>query len=182
MKNNNIKILMACLFIAVFATTAKAEEQYYTWKDVTSALSANDDVKKKVEDMLNFEVGYSLTKIDKNAVAPSISSIKAVPSIVRADGKSVFVVFASIYNPDGIENLRVVRADLSQVGRLSSSMMGLSKKVPLSKSDPNKAAGIYILENSVNKGTSFGDKEIKISAANKKGWMTLAKTNISVVK
>ncbi|MEK7376312.1 MAG: hypothetical protein AABZ57_03995 [Candidatus Margulisiibacteriota bacterium] len=152
------------------------KEKYITKGEMATMLSATDYMKKKISDLFNVAVGYNLVQLNRATMAPIIKYVKVSPSKVPADGVSLFDLIVAVEDPSGLTDIKDVRADALSIGRLSNMKLvdnGLW-------GDQKRSDGIFTLQSSVNAKTSPGDKEILIAVANKKGWLSLAKANITV--
>jgi len=155
-----------------------AAGQYLTKGDAIMMLSATDFMKKKVGELLSWTVGYDVTRVNRVRLTPTINFIKARPRKLPPDGRTVFEILASVDDPGGLSNIAGVRADLSSIGRLPNTMLvdnGLY-------GDESAGDGIYTLQASVSPRIGAGAKDIPVAAANKKGWLALAKTNLEINK
>ena len=153
-----------------------AKEKYLTRGDMAIMLSATDFMKQKINDLFNIAAGYNLSQLNRATTAPIIRWIKATPQVVPADGRTVFNLMVSVDDPNGLAEIKDVRADISGVGKLSNMKLvdnGLW-------GDQRTQDGIFTLQSSVNPSIVAGQKEISIAVANKKGWLSLAKTEITV--
>lgn len=152
------------------------KEKYVTKGEMAVMLSATDYMKKKISDLFNVAVGYNLVQLNRATMAPIIKYVLASPEKIPADGVSLFNLRVSVEDPSGLSDIKDVRADISSIGRLSNMKLvdnGLW-------GDDTGNDGIYTLQASVNSKTVAGNKEILIAVANKKGWLSLAKANITV--
>lgn len=157
---------------------SKAEEQVFTKGDAIKLLSSTDFVKKKISQLLSWTIGYDISKVNKVRLTPSINYIKALPRKVPPDGRTVFDIVASVDDPSGLSNIAGVRADLSNIQRLSNTVLvdnGLF-------GDERSGDGLYTLQTSVPSRVISGAKEIPIAVANKAGWLAVARTNLDVSK
>lgn len=157
---------------------SKKEEKILTKGDFILLLTSTDYIKKKIQDLLSWTIGYDVTKIARAKLVPSIRFVKAQPVKVPPDGRTALLITASVDDPSGLLNIEYVRADLSNIGRLPNAILvdnGLwGDKVPND--------GIYSLQTSVDESVSKGSKEISVLVSNKKGWQTFAKTTLDVKK
>ena len=150
--------------------------KYITRGEMVGMLSATDFMKQKISDLFNVAVGYNLVQLNRATMAPIIKYVKVTPTKVSADGVALFDLLVSVEDPGGLADIKDVRADMSSIGRLSNMKLvdnGLW-------GDQKANDGIFTLQGSVNSKTRPGDKEILIAVANKKGWLSLAKANITV--
>jgi len=156
----------------------KEEEEDLSKGDFILLLTATDFMRKRIQDLLSWSIGYDVSTIARAKLVPTIKYIKAKPIKVPPDGRTVIFLLASVDDPQGLQNIEAVRADLSSIGRLPNSMLvdnGLwGDEVPND--------GIYTLQTSIDKDITRGEKEISIAVSNKKGWLALGKTNIDVEK
>jgi hypothetical protein len=172
------KILIALIFIVLAAGSSRAAEKQLTRAEAIALLSKSQAVKKKESNLLNWNVGYDITKINRVRLIPVINFIKAIPKKVPPDGRTIIEVLASVADPGGIKNISGVKADLSGLGKLSNMTLvdnGLW-------GDAVAGDGIYTVQSTVNTDVSLGNKELLVTAANKKGWLALAKTSIEIEK
>lgn len=178
-----IKKLFSLLIIYSFAAGLALGEQqgeaqdYLTKGDIVNLLSATDFVKKKAGELFSWSTGYDPGKINRSRLTPAINFVKVVPRKAPPDGSTVLEVYASIEDPGGIKNISGVRADLSPIGRLANTSLVDSGKF----GDQKANDGVFTLQSSVARGVSLGTKDILIAAANKKGWLALAKTSLDVL-
>lgn len=151
-------------------------QQYLTKGDVIQLLAASEAMKKKISALFSWREGYDRSRINRGGLTPTINFVDLVPRKVPPDGRTVFEVIATINDPGGLENIAGVRADLSAVGRLPNTAMVDSGLF----GDKKAGDGLYTLQANVSPKVDQGDKDIQVSAANKKGWLALAKATLEV--
>ncbi|MBU0501656.1 MAG: hypothetical protein KJ811_00220, partial [Candidatus Margulisbacteria bacterium] len=166
------------LSFVILSRPVLAEEKVdvLTKQEAVRLLSATDFVKNKIGQLLSWTIGYDLSKINRVRLTPTIKYIQAVPRRIPPDGRTVLEIYASVDDPKGLSNISGVRADLSAIGRLANTMLvdnGLY-------GDAHASDGIYTLQASVSSKIEIGKKEIPIAAANKNGWLAIAKTTLNV--
>ena len=164
------------LLLILLAGSAFAAEKSMTRSEAIALLSKSQAVKKKESNLFNFNVGYDISKINRVRLMPIINFVRAEPKKAPPDGRTIVEVMASVTDPGGEKNISGVKADLSNLGKLASMTLvdtGLW-------GDAVAGDGIYTLQSTVNPEVSTGDKEITVTAANKKGWLALSKTSIAV--
>lgn len=157
---------------------AKAEGKVLTKGEAVMLLSASDFMRNKISELVSWTVGYDVSKLSRVTLIPTINYIKAVPKKVPPDGRTIIEIVASVDDPGGLGNISGVRADLSSIGRLSNTMLvdnGLY-------GDSKALDGVYTLQTSASPKVIIGQKEIPVAVANKKGWLTIAKTNLDIRK
>ena len=157
---------------------AKEEEKELTKGDFALLLAATDYMKKKIQALLSWSVGYDATKIARTKLVPTIKYIRATPIKAPPDGRTIIQLIAYVDDPQGLQNIEYVSADLSNIGRLPNSILvdnGLwGDKIPND--------GVYTLQTSVDQDIPKGSKEIPVAVSNKKGWLALGKTTLDVEK
>jgi len=139
-------------------------------------ISTADFMKKKINDLISWSTGYDISKVNRVRLTPTINYVQVLPHRSPADGRTILDIVASIDDPAGLSNIAGVRADLSSIGRLPNTLLvdnGLF-------GDQNANDGIYTLQTSVSPKIEIGNKDIQVAAANKKGWLALAKTSMAV--
>lgn len=169
-------ILYILLFSIAFNGISYA--QNLTKGEAIMKISAADFIKKKIRDLYSWAVGYDLSKVNRIKLLPIINFIKAFPRQVPPDGRTILEIVASVDDPEGLSNIRGVRADLSKIGRLPNMMLvdtGLY-------GDEKSGDGVFTMQASVRQDIPLGDKEIQVAASNKKGWLALSKTTIVIAK
>ncbi len=172
-------LLLAVIFVANINSPAFADEgkdKVLTRADVIEKISAADFFKKKIGDLLNWSIGYDITKINRTNLAPIISYIKVDPSDVPPDDRTIVSITAKVSDPSGLDNIKGVRADLSEIDRLPNQMLvdnGLW-------GDMMANDGIFTLQTSVGRGVASGTKDVPVAVANKSGWVAISRTNIEV--
>jgi hypothetical protein len=157
---------------------ATGEEDYLTKGDAVVLISATDFMREKIGALLSWAVGYDVNKISRAKLVPVIKYISAVPKSVPADGRTVLELKAAVDDPSGLKNISGVRADLTAIGKFPNMMLvdnGLW-------GDEKANDGVYTLQTNVSPKVESGGKEIPVAVANKKGWLTLAKTSLDVSK
>ena len=183
------KIFLSLVIIFILASGAfaependkkdKAEEEDFLTKGEAAVLiSATDFMRQKIGALLSWTIGYDITKVNRARLVPIIDYVLAVPKAVPPDGRTIVEIKASVNDPSGLKNISGVRADLTDLGKLSNMMLvdnGLW-------GDEIANDGIYTLQTSVGPKVEVGGKEIAVAVANKKGWLTLAKTSLNVEK
>jgi len=173
--------ILAFTYNCAFADEAKAapaggQEKTLTRAEVIEKLSATDFFRKKIGDLLNWSVGYDITKINRTNLAPTLSWIKADPDKSPPDDRTVVTLTAKVSDPSGLDNIKGVRADLSSIDRLPNTMLvdtGLW-------GDTKANDGVYTLQTTVGSGVSSGGKEIPVAVANRSGWVAINRANIEV--
>jgi hypothetical protein len=161
-------------FSAVFAEDKPAKT--VTRAEIVEKLSTSDFLKKKIGDLLNWSIGYDITKINRTNLAPTISYIVATPLKVPPDERTVVLITAKVSDPKGPDNIKGVRADLSSINRLPNMMLvdnGLW-------GDKVAGDGIYTLQTNVGYDVVQGSKDIPVAVANKAGWVAVSNTNLNV--
>jgi hypothetical protein len=170
-------ILLIILFIfSGFVNAETPVKKTISRADVIEKLSASDFLKKKIGDLLNWGVGYDLSKINRTNLAPTISYIHATPVKLPPDDRTVLLLTAKVSDPKGPDNIRGVRADLSEIKKLPNMMLvdnGLW-------GDIKSGDGIYTLQTSVGYDVDKGSKDIPVAVANNAGWVAVSNTNIAV--
>lgn len=163
--------------ISTFSVYGEEQKQkHLTRIEVIEKLSASDFLKKKIGDLLNWSVGYDITKINRTNLAPTISWIQATPVKVPPDNRTVVLIVAKVSDPSGLDNIRGVRADLSSIKKLPNMMLvdnGLW-------GDTKAYDGIYTLQTNVGYDVTKGEKDIPVAVSNKAGWVALGRTNLEV--
>jgi len=166
------------LLAQVTVEAEKKEEEFLTKGDIILLLAASDYMKKKIQTLLSWTVGYDVTKISRARLVPTIKYVEAKPVKVPPDGRTVLQLVASVDDPGGLRNIETVRADLSSIGRIPNSILvdnGL-----WGDTTPND--GIYTLQTNVDPDIPKGTKEILIAVSNKKGWLALGRATLDVEK
>jgi RNase H-fold protein (predicted Holliday junction resolvase) len=170
-------ILFIIFMISTFSVYGEEQKQkHLTRIEVIEKLSASDFLKKKIGDLLNWSVGYDITKINRTNLAPTISWIQATPVKVPPDNRTVVLIVAKVSDPSGLDNIRGVRADLSSIKKLPNMMLvdnGLW-------GDTKAYDGIYTLQTNVGYDVTKGEKDIPVAVSNKAGWVALGRTNLEV--
>jgi len=153
-----------------------AAEKPLTKGEAIKLLSTTDFMKKKIGDLLSWTIGYDINRVNRVRLTPTITFVHASPKKIPPDGRTILEVTARVEDPGGQANISGVRADLQSIGRLPNMMLvdnGLW-------GDAQAGDGIYTLQSSVNPDIPIGDKEIQVAAANKKGWLALAKATVNI--
>lgn len=181
-KTGNIIIAAALLFYlagsVITQPAAGQKDRFVTRGEMAVKLSTTDYMKVKISALLNFAVGYNLSTLNRATMAPIIRYINVTPYRLPPDGRTLFKLNASVDDPGGLSQIIGVRADLSNLGKLSATTLvdnGLW-------GDDKASDGIYSLQTSASTKVGGGDKEVSVSVANKKGWMSVAKTNVIIEK
>ena len=170
-------LLMAILLLSFNSAFAEEpKDKTLTRAEVIEKLSAADFFKKKIGDLLNWSVGYDITKINRTNLAPTISYIQVLPPKAPPDDRTIITVTAKVSDPSGMDNIRGVRADLSAIDRLPNMMLVDSGLWGDIKSND----GVFTLQTSVAYGVQSGTKDIPVAVANKYGWVAIGRTNVEV--
>lgn len=169
-------IIFVILFVNFGVAFAEDGQKTMTRAEVIDKLSASDFLKKKIGDLLNWSVGYDITKINRTNLAPTISFIKASPVKAPPDNRTLVMLTAKVSDPSGLDNIRGVRADLSAINRLPNTMLVDNGMW----GDSSAGDGVYTLQTSVGYDVVKGSKDIPVAVANKKGWVALGRTNVDV--
>ncbi len=185
MKNLLKYLLLIALLAAAgwLAGPARAQskanaEETLTKGEAIQMLSASDFMKQRISELVSWTVGYDVSKVNRVKLTPTINYLKVVPRKVPPDGRTVLDLVASVDDPGGLVNISGVRADLSSIGRLPNTALvdnGLY-------GDQVAGDGVYTLQTSVSPAIALGAKDITVAVANKKGWLTLAKTSLDIQK
>jgi hypothetical protein len=158
--------------------TKEEEDKFLTRGDAVVFISATDFMRERIGSLLSWAVGYDINKISRARLVPVIKYISAVPKSVPADGRTILEIKVSVDDPSGLKNISGVRADLVAIGKFPNMMLvdnGLW-------GDEKANDGIYTVQTNVSSNVESGGKEIPVAVANKKGWLTLAKTSLDVSK
>lgn len=169
-------ILLSIVLLTGNCWAADPMQKTITRAEVIEKLSTADFLKKKIGDLLNWSVGYDITKINRTNLAPTISFLQAMPVKVPPDNRTVVLLTAKVSDPKGLDNIRGVRADLSNIKKLPNTMLvdnGLW-------GDSKAGDGIFTLQTSVPYDVTTGTKDIAVAVANKAGWVAFGGTNIDV--
>ena len=169
----SLAILLAC-FNCAFAETEK--DKTLTRAEVIDKISTADFFKKKIGDLLNWSVGYDITKINRTNLAPTISWIKVIPPKAPPDDRTIVTLTAKVSDPSGLDNIRGVRADLSAIDKLPNMMLVDSGLW----GDIKSSDGVFTLQTNVGYGVQSGAKDIPVAVANKSGWVAIGRTNVEV--
>jgi hypothetical protein len=146
--------------------------------DAIALLSASDFMRQKIGALLSWIIGYDISKVNRAKLVPIINYIVAVPRKAPPDGRTIIELQASVDDPGGIANIEGVRADLSEIGKLSNMMLvdnGLW-------GDRVASDGIFTIQTNVARTVPLGEKEVSVAVANKKGWVAMGKTTLEVLK
>src|SRR3989339_486585 len=121
-----MKRIALIIFIMVSCTMpviAVQKPQALTRAEVIKYLSASDQVKKKLSDLVSWTVGYDVSKINRAKLTPIISFVRVIPGRVAPDGRTIVEITAAVDDPGGLKNISGVRADLSAIGPLSNTIL-----------------------------------------------------------
>lgn len=180
MLKNLLLIMFSIFLLVVNVNFAEAKsvpsEEALTKGEAISLISATDFIRKKIGDLLSWTVGYDIRKINRVKLVPSIKYVRAMPRRIPPDGRTVLDLYAEIEDPEGLNNISGVKADLSTIGKLQNSILvdtGLW-------GDKTANDGVYSLQSNVESNITLGDKEISVAVVNKKGWMALSRTIVMV--
>jgi len=174
-----MKRIALIIFIMVSCTMpviAVQKPQALTRAEVIKYLSASDQVKKKLSDLVSWTVGYDVSKINRAKLTPIISFVRVIPGRVAPDGRTIVEITAAVDDPGGLKNISGVRADLSAIGQLSNTILVDSGLF----GDKKAGDGLFTLQTTIPTDVAFGLKELPVSAANKKGWLALSKATLDV--
>lgn len=171
-------LLLIAILLTGFncAFAEEAKEKTMTRAEVIEKISAADFFKKKIGDLLNWSVGYDITKINRTNLAPTISYIKMLPPKAPPDDRTIITLTAKVSDPTGLDNIKGVRADLSAIDKLPNQRLsddGLWGDIKAND-------GIFTLQTSVSNGVQSGTKDIPVAVANKSGWVAIGRTNVDV--
>jgi len=175
-----IALLAAAGWLAgpVRAQNKANAEEAMTKGEAIQMLSASDFMKQRISELVSWTVGYDISKVNRAKLTPTINFLKIVPRKAPPDGRTILDLVASVDDPGGLMNISGVRADLSSIGRLPNTALvdnGLY-------GDQRAGDGVYTLQTSVSTRIGLGAKDITVAVANKKGWLTLAKTSLDIQK
>ncbi|MFH1710381.1 MAG: hypothetical protein ABH860_04840 [bacterium] len=181
MRKYLLLLILSINFICAFSEGATSEpaggqDKTLTRAEVIEKLSTADFFKKKIGDLLNWSVGYDITKINRTNLAPTISYLRVAPQKVPPDDRTIVTLMAKVSDPSGLDNIKGVRADLSTIDRLPNMMLvdtGLW-------GDSRAGDGIFTLQTSIGYNVPSGTKDIPVAVANKSGWVAINRTSIDV--
>lgn len=171
-------ILILLLAMALAGPARSQNDEVLTKGEAIQMLSASDVMKQRISELVSWTVGYDISKVNRAKLTPTINYLRAMPRKVPPDGRTVLDLVASVDDPGGLVNISGVRADLSSIGRLPNTALvdnGLY-------GDKTAGDGIFTLQTSVAQRIGLGVKDITVAVANKKGWLTLAKTSLDIQK
>ncbi|OGC06881.1 hypothetical protein A2526_04955 [candidate division WOR-1 bacterium RIFOXYD2_FULL_36_8] len=174
MKLKNALIIIFMLSTVV--NTTSFGDEVLSKGEAIDIISATKFLKEKIGSLLSWSKGYDISAINRVKLIPIIKYIKAVPKSVPPDGRTVLEISAAIDDPEGLSNIKGVTADLTNIGRLKETILvdtGLW-------GDQTPNDGIYTMQTNINPDIPLGNKEITVKTVNKKGWLALSKTTITV--
>lgn len=157
-------------------TSAASGERYLSRGEMAVMMSATDFMKEKISNLLNFAVGYNLVSLNRLTMAPIIRFARVNPGKVPPDGRTPFNLYVSVDDPGGLSEIIGVKADITSLGKLS----GMSLVDNGLWGDLKAGDGIFTLQANTSTKIKPGEKEVSIAVANKKGWMSVAKTSVIV--
>lgn len=169
-------ILLALFYLPSCIYAQEGKEKVLTRAEVIEKLSASDFIKKKIGTLLNWGIGYDITKINRTNLAPTIREMEIMPIKAPPDDRTIIYLKVSVDDPGGLSNIRGVRADLSSIGKLPNMILvdnGLW-------GDETPDDGVFTLQTSVSKDIEKGSKDIPVAVSNKKGWVAIGKTGVDV--
>ena len=170
------KLSLLILAFLIFSSAVFAEDAPLTKGEVIDKLSTTDFVKDKIGQLFNINVGYDPSKISRLQVMPTIGYVKVTPKQVSPFGHSVLLLTASVNDPKGIKNISAVKADLNEIGKYSNmSLVDTGLWGDLLADD-----GVFSLQSNINPQTMPGEKELPITAVNRKGWKAVGRTVVMV--
>ena len=188
MKRAALVIMISCAFMLLagdslapagaFAEEKKPEEKYMTRSEAAKLISATDFLKNKIGALLSWSIGYDISAVNRAKLVPTIKYIQATPIKVPPDGRTVLSLLVAVDDPGGLNDISGVRADLSTIGQSTNTALvdnGLW-------GDARAADGIYTIQTNVKINVEYGEKEIAVAVANKKGWLTLSRASLNVEK
>ncbi len=185
MKKTSCMIIAIVLVLCAASAFAQApgegkegEKKYLTRSEAAKLLSTTDFLKNKIGQLLSWSIGYDISSVSRAKLVPSIKYIQAMPVKAPPDGRTVISLLVAVDDPGGLGNISGVRADLSGIGQLSNMALvdnGLW-------GDIKAGDGVYTIQTNVKQGIPFGEKEIAVAVANKKGWLTLSRVSLDVEK
>jgi hypothetical protein len=173
-----IAVALALNFTAYGAKPAAKSEKLLTRGDMAIMLTTTNFMKEKIGALFNFSIGYNLSLFNRSTMAPMIRYAKVNPYMIPPDGRTLFLISAAVDDPGGLSQIVGVRADTSSLGKLSNMTLVDNG----SWGDQAASDGVYTLQTNVKANIEEGEKEIPISVVNKKGWMSIAKTNVIIEK
>lgn len=160
------------------AYAGKKKKKYLSRIEAAKKLSKTKTIKKKRKNLMDWGKGFTAKKIFKTGSAPGIRYVTTQPKVVRADGKTIVLIQAKIYDPKGLYNIRAVRGDLTAIGNISDYSLVDNGKW----GDKRAGDSIYSLQTTVSKRIKPGKKTLTITAANKSGWAAASKAALAVAK
>lgn len=169
------------LMWGMIAAPANAEEieespdhDKLTRLEAARKLSSTRTVKQKVQSLMDWGKGFD--KLNAVSVAPEIRTVQLKPSLVPNDGFSIFMLEVKLYDPQGLNNIKGVLADLHEINALPSYTLVDNGKW----GDQKANDGIYTLQTVVKPTVSTGEKNIDINASNRMGWVAVSSVRLQV--
>ncbi|MCI0497464.1 MAG: carboxypeptidase regulatory-like domain-containing protein, partial [Thermoplasmata archaeon] len=110
--------------------------------------------------------------------APEVLDVSISPSTVEPDGATLFLVTASVDDPDGLEDIDLVTADLSALGGLATQRLyDTGTHGDLSADD-----GVFSYESTVAIGTPEGSYTVEVTAMDDAGETAIDSATMTVKK
>lgn len=155
-----------------------AGEKFLSKEEALKQLTAVTSVKSRIDHFISWTAGYDVNNVNRVKLVPAFLALRATPKRIPPDGRTVLEITAAINDPGGLANISGVRADLTNIGRFSNMSLvdnGLF-------GDKKAGDGIFTLQANVDPRIALGEKEVPVTAVNRKGWLAMAKANIDVEK
>jgi hypothetical protein len=152
-------------------------ERNITRAEAVSLLSGLHKVRQKIENIDNWGSGFS--------DAASMCSVNALPEIIRtfaspesviADGKSSVRISAQVNDPDGLEDVLMVKVDLTQFGGPPDAVMYDDG----THGDISPKDGFFTLSLVINSDTAPGQRSATITAFDRSGVATSKELSVNV--
>jgi hypothetical protein len=120
----------------------------------------------KVKDLFDWNKGFDLESLCTVNVPPRIVKVRATPEAVPADGRSLVTLEAEVTDPQGLEDVALVRIDLRSIGGPSDALMYDNG----THGDGSTGDGIFSLQLAINPGVVLGAKSFPVTAVDRSGW------------
>jgi len=148
------------------------------YAELTTLLSRLPSIKVKRKNFYNWNVGYTQDKITQINYAPVISKAQAFPNKIESNNKDVSTVLVMVDDPEGLEDIKEVRIDMSEIGQGNNLRMFDNGQWGDYKANDS----IYSLQFNVSRKIQVGQKDFYVIVRDYKGWQSRTKVSVTSVE
>ena len=148
------------------------------YAELATLIARLPHVLKKKNSFFNWKYGFGKKQVTPIYFAPVIKKVQALPDKIESNNKDVSTVLAMVDDIEGIEDIKEVRIDMSEIGKGSALKMLDNGEWGDYKAGDN----IYSIQLNVSRKIIPGIKEFFVVVRDFKGWQKRAVVKVNVKK